>query len=116
MKLPFAKWVATPEGTWTMLRLLTAIVMLIVALQLRLTDYVSMHNETLGMKTEYYTEHGSIEAFIVNSGCMFWGGTNLPHEQKNILVYPVDVIDLQEEINKQVRKDYKQWKKENLNG
>jgi protein-S-isoprenylcysteine O-methyltransferase Ste14 len=43
MKLPFVKWIATPEGTWTMLRLLTAIVMLIVALRLPLTDNVSMY-------------------------------------------------------------------------
>ncbi len=78
-----------------------------------------MHNETLGMKTEYSTEHGAIEAYIVDSGCMFWGGTNLPKVQRNILVYPVDVIqpiDLQKEANKQAIKNYKQWKKENLNG
>jgi len=75
-----------------------------------------MYNDTLCMKTEYRTEDAAIEAYIVNSGCMFWGGTNSPREQRGLLVYPVDVIDLQEEINKQVRKDYKQWKKENLNG
>lgn len=71
-----------------------------------------MHNETLGMKTEYSTEHGAIEAYIVDSGCMFWGGTDLPKVQRNILVYPVDVIypiDLQKEINKTAKKHYKQW-------
>lgn len=43
MKIPFTKWISTSEGAWTMLRLLTAIVMLIVALQLKITDYVSMY-------------------------------------------------------------------------
>lgn len=72
-----------------------------------------MHNDTLGMKTEYSTEHGAIEAYIVDSGCMFWGGTDLPKVQRNLLVYPVDVIDPKKELNKQVRKDYKEWKKGN---
>ena len=72
-----------------------------------------MFNETLGMKTEYSTEHGAIEAYIVDSGCMFWGGTDLPKVQRNLLVYPVDVIDPQKEINKKAKKHYKQWLKGN---
>lgn len=72
-----------------------------------------MYNETLGMKSEYHTAHGAVEAFIVDSGCMFWGGTDRVETQKNLLVYPVDVIDKQKEINKQVKKDYEQWKKGN---
>lgn len=62
-----------------------------------------MHNNTLGMKTEYSTDLGAIEAYIVGSGCMFWGGSSTPKEQREILVYPVDVIDPQKEINKKAK-------------
>lgn len=75
-----------------------------------------MYNETLGLKTEYMTDGGAIEAYIVDSGCMFWGGDNSAKAQREVLVYPVDVldpIDLQKEINKQARKNYKEWKKGN---
>lgn len=43
MKIPFVKWISTSEGMWTMLRLLTAIIMFIVALRLPVTEYVNMY-------------------------------------------------------------------------
>jgi protein-S-isoprenylcysteine O-methyltransferase Ste14 len=41
MKIPFIKWGQTTEGTWTLLRLLTAVVILTVVLFLPQTHYVN---------------------------------------------------------------------------
>jgi len=44
------------------------------------------YEETIALKTEYGTESGAIEAFIVGSGEMFWGGTNNAKDQRKLKV------------------------------
>lgn len=61
--------------------------------------------ETYGFKSEYRTDKGICECFIVGSGEMFWGGTGNPNALK---VEPIDfdllinqakkVKDLQHEL------------------
>ena len=51
--------------------------------------FLTKDEKTLGMKTEYMTETGAIEAYIIGSGEMFWGGTNNPDAQKTTEVYRV---------------------------
>lgn len=43
----------------------------------------------LALKTEYMTEAGAVESFIVGSGEMFWGGTSDPMAQRKIMVRKV---------------------------
>lgn len=50
-----------------------------------------LFNNTLGVKSEYHTESGAIEATIVGSGEMFWGGTKTPEAQSMLLVTEVEV-------------------------
>lgn len=42
----------------------------------------------LCLKTEYGSNEGRIDAYIVSSGEFFWGGTSLPAEQRKVLVTP----------------------------
>jgi ADP-ribose pyrophosphatase YjhB (NUDIX family) len=57
-----------------------------------------LHGDTLCMKTEYRTEQGAIEAYIVSSGEFFWGGAT-PHYQPKLMVTSlkvdesIDIID-----------------------
>ena len=44
------------------------------------------YNETIALKSEYITEKGAVEAFIVGSGEMFWGGTTTPEDQVELEV------------------------------
>ncbi|EMY8532976.1 TPA: hypothetical protein ACGW5B_000541 [Bacillus paranthracis] len=44
---------------------------------------------TIGFKSEYQTGR-AIEAFIVGSGEMFWGGTNTANEQRELMVCPIN--------------------------
>lgn len=46
--------------------------------------------DTYGLKTEYNTDKGAIEAFIIGSGEMFWGGTNDAESQRKILVQEIN--------------------------
>ena len=50
-----------------------------------------LFDDTLCLKTEYRTEQGAIEAYIVGSGEMFLGGTSDPKEQSMLLVTEVEV-------------------------
>lgn len=43
MKLPFVKWGSTPEGTWTLLRLLTALIMIVFAVWTEITTTISVY-------------------------------------------------------------------------
>jgi hypothetical protein len=45
------------------------------------------------MKSEYRNDRGAIEAYIVSSGEMFWGGTDDPEKQRNLEVFQVNVIE-----------------------
>lgn len=56
--------------------------------------FLSKDKTCLALKTEYRTEQGAIEAFIVGSGEMFWGGTSLAQEQVKLEVWKVNVKNL----------------------
>lgn len=45
-----------------------------------------MYNGIIALKSEYCTEKGAVEAYIVGSGEMFWGGTSTPKEQVQLEV------------------------------
>jgi hypothetical protein len=51
--------------------------------------FITTDNTCLGLKTEYCTEQGAIEAYIIGSGEVFWGGTNVPKDQRKVLVHEV---------------------------
>jgi len=46
----------------------------------------------LCLKTEYGSNEGRIDAYIVSSGEFFWGGTNKPMAQRQVMVEPVSEI------------------------
>ena len=46
---------------------------------------------TVALKTEYRTSEGAIEAFIVGSGEMFWGGATNWQEQTELMVQEIDI-------------------------
>lgn len=54
--------------------------------------FMTPDKECLALKSEYRTDKGAIEAYIVGSGEFFWGGTSDPMEQKNLMVYAVNVV------------------------
>lgn len=58
-----------------------------------------IHGSTIGLKSEYRTDSGAIEAFIVGTGEMFWGGTNTGDKQRELLVKPFSIIDLWRDID-----------------
>jgi len=49
---------------------------------------------TIGLKTEYRTEKGAIEAFIIGSGEMYWVGTTDPEKQRSLEVWEIDASEL----------------------
>ena len=51
-------------------------------------------NGTFALKTEYRTDSGATEAYIVGSGEMFWGGTNTAEEQCELMVEPFELKEL----------------------
>ena len=50
------------------------------------------YNGTLALKSEYSTNEGVIEAYIVGSGEFFWGGTATGKDQRNLLVRRVYTV------------------------
>lgn len=48
-------------------------------------------NNTIALKTEYFTEKGAVESYIVGSGEMFWGGTNTAEKLNDLLVTPFEI-------------------------
>lgn len=48
---------------------------------------------TFAMKSEYRTKNGAIESFIIGSGEMFWGGTDNPKDQGNLVVKQYEFIN-----------------------
>jgi len=54
--------------------------------------FMSSDKECLALKSEYSTNSGAIEATIVGSGEFFWGGTSDPMKQRNLMVYPVEIV------------------------
>jgi hypothetical protein len=53
--------------------------------------FLSEDKETLGLKSEYKTLGNAIEAHIVGSGEMFWGGTHSNFEQQRLIVWEVEL-------------------------
>lgn len=47
----------------------------------------------LGFKSEYRTEKGLTEAYVVASGEFFWGGAKTGEERDALLVTPVEITD-----------------------
>ena len=50
-----------------------------------------LDGETLAVKSEYHSDNGFIEAYIVGSGEAFWGGAKTPKEQAELMVTEVEV-------------------------
>ena len=51
-----------------------------------------LFGDTLCLKTEYTTDAGAVEAYIVGSGEFFWGGENRPKEQRELEVFEVEYV------------------------
>lgn len=51
--------------------------------------------DTYGFKSEYRTDKGIYECFILGSGEMFWGGTGNPNVLK---VEPIDFDELMKDV------------------
>ncbi|PJZ18335.1 hypothetical protein CEW46_29155 [Bacillus cereus] len=47
--------------------------------------------DTIGMKSEYSNYRGAVEAYIVGSGEMFWGGTSNARDQVALMVQPLKI-------------------------
>lgn len=47
----------------------------------------------LGFKSEYSTNEGKIDAFVVASGEFFWGGAKTNEERNILMVTPVELTD-----------------------
>jgi hypothetical protein len=63
--------------------------------------FMTLDMQCLGMKSEYHTEKGAVEAYIVGSGEFFWGGTGGDvAEQRNIEVVRVKVKGLNKQAGK----------------
>lgn len=43
----------------------------------------------LCLKTEYGNNEGRIDAYIVETGEFFWGGTSKPEDQRGVYVMPL---------------------------
>jgi len=43
----------------------------------------------IAIKSEYRTDKGACECYIIGSGEMFWGGTHTANDLNNLLVYPI---------------------------
>lgn len=49
------------------------------------------YNGFYAVKSEYKTSGGAIEAIIIGSGEMFWGGTMTAEDQKKLIVKPIKI-------------------------
>jgi hypothetical protein len=55
--------------------------------------FMTPDKSCLALKSEYNTNQGAVEAFIVGSGEMFWGGTSDTRVQRNLDVLKVEIKD-----------------------
>ena len=46
-----------------------------------------LYDGTIALKSEYYSEGGSVEAYIVGSGERFWGGVSTAEELNKLKVF-----------------------------
>lgn len=64
------------------------------ALQLRqCPPGLFLFGNCLGFKTEYRTESGRTEAFVVESGESFQGGAKSSEDREALMVIPVEISD-----------------------
>lgn len=52
-----------------------------------------LHGGTLGFKSEYRTPMGKVEAYVVESGDFFWGGSKTNDDRDVLLVTPVRITN-----------------------
>lgn len=52
-----------------------------------------VYNGSIALKSEYMTEKGRIEAYIVGSGEFFHGGAITAEEQRSLMVQPLEIVD-----------------------
>ena len=65
-------------------------------------------DDCIAVKSEYILENGLIEAFIVDSGEQFWGGEKTAKEQNELMVQPLEIVEV--DAVEVVRcKDCKRW-------
>ncbi len=48
-----------------------------------------IYEDTVALKSEYRSDNGACECFIVGSGEMFWGGAKTAEELNNLYVTPI---------------------------
>lgn len=52
-----------------------------------------LFGDCLGFKSEYRSDTGKVEAFVVDSGEYFWGGAKTSEEREALMVHPVELVD-----------------------
>lgn len=63
-------------------------------------------DDCIAMKSEYMSENGLIEAYILGSGEIFWGGAKTVEEHRYIMVQPLDIVEAGKDA---VPVEYGQW-------
>ncbi len=48
---------------------------------------------TIALKSEYHTDKGACECYIVGTGEFFWGGVKEASDLNKMLVYPIEIIE-----------------------
>jgi hypothetical protein len=64
---------------------------------------------TIALKSEYRTEKGAVESYIVGSGEMFWGGTDTAEALNNLLVKRISLHSPAERIEESDAVDFGEW-------
>lgn len=47
------------------------------------------YDDTVALKSEYRTDQGAVQSYIVGSGEMFWGGAKNAYDLNNLIVIPL---------------------------
>lgn len=50
--------------------------------------------DCIAVKSEYACKNGLIEAYIIDSGELFWGGAKTVAEQHELMVQPLEIVDV----------------------
>ena len=51
-------------------------------------------DDCIAVKSEYTVSNGLIKAFIIDSGEQFWGGAKTAKEQNELMVQPLELVDV----------------------
>lgn len=51
-------------------------------------------DDCIAVKSEYRCKNGLIEAFIIDSGEQFWGGAKTVKEQIELMVQPLEIVEV----------------------